>query len=343
MALATAGVAYLLLTSPQSLVSRALVNWDAPVSSEGTSRVFVVRPGQSALEIGEELERQGLIRSALAFRILAESRGLSSSLAAGEYELSPSMTTGEIVDILGHGRVRPGPTVTIIEGWRVEQVARKLEQVGAVRADEFLRVVADVGTLDLDSSLRPPSGSLEGYLFPDTYQLLPSMTSAEIARMMVKQLEAKFSPAMREAVARMGWTPHQAIILASIIEREAAAPSERGLISAVFHNRLRAGMPLQADATVQYAVANRDIDQAANFDFWKGELTPEDLAIDSPYNTYRMPGLPPGPICSPGLASLEAAIFPPETDFLYFVSRGDGSHVFARTLQEHLENTRKYR
>jgi len=159
---------------------------------------------------------------------------------------------------------------------------------------------------------------------------------------MVEQFERRFTPEMREKAQRLGMSIHQVVTLASIIEREAVIPSERPLMAGVFYNRLKDGMSLDADPTVQYALASASPESRKKYGWWKTSLTAEDLQIDSPYNSYRNPGLPPGPICNPGLASLEAALEPAATEDLYFVARPDGSHAFARTLEEHNENVARY-
>jgi UPF0755 protein len=314
----------------------------APVGGSPDRVVFTVRPGQSASDVGEELQRRGLIRSALAFRWEVESKGLGTKLEAGDYELSPTMSTGEIVAVLGRGAISPGTAMTIPEGWRADQVARHAQELKLASAEEVLRVVrspAEFGLAPPD----PAARSLEGYLFPDTYDFDPQTPPAALVEKLLRQFDRRFNDDLRRRAVERGITIHQVVTIASLVEREAADPAERPLVSAVYQNRLATGMRLDADPTVQYAVANLDLNQALQYGFWKRDLTLEDLKVDSPFNTYRVTGLPPGPICSPGLASLQAVLEPAKVGYLFFVARGDGSHAFADTLDQHNANVARYR
>jgi UPF0755 protein len=314
----------------------------APVGSTPERVVFTVRTGQSASEVGEELQRRGLIRSSLAFRWEVESRGLGSKLEAGDYELSSSMSTGEIVAVLAKGAVHHGTAITLVEGWRAEQVARHAEELKLARAEDVMRVVrspAEFGLAPPD----PVATTLEGYLFPETYEFDPQTAPHLIVERLLRQFESRFPEDVRRRAAERGLTLHQVVTIASIVEREAVDPAERPLVAAVYYNRLAAGMRLDADPTVQYAVASLDPAQAIHYGFWKRDLSMQDLQLNSPFNTYRVTGLPPGPICSPGLASLQAAVAPANVGYLFFVARGDGSHAFADTLAEHNANVSRYR
>ena len=323
-----------------SLASLGVGNFDAPVSDDSTVQTFVVRPGQSAADIGKELADRKLIRSPLMFRALVEARDVGSKIEAGEYRVSPSMTTSEIVAVLSRGAVRTGIPLTIPEGWRAEQVAQKVESLGIARADEFMGQVRS-GGIQLAEPL-PPGQSLEGYLFPNTYEIKKEADARAVVELMAREFDRQFNAQLRSKVAARGLTIHQAVTLASIVEREAARPSEQPLIASVYLNRLKRNIPLQADPTVQFAVANANLAEALGFNFWKRDLTQDDLRHPSPYNTYVEPGLPPGPICSPGLSALEAVANPAETDYLFFVARNDGTHVFARTDTEHAANVERY-
>jgi UPF0755 protein len=189
----------------------------------------------------------------------------------------------------------------------------------------------------------PEAKSLEGFLFPDTYEVDRKATPTEIASTMLRQFERRYGADLRQAAAGRGLTLVQAVTLASIVEREAAHPEERPVISSVYNNRLQAGMRLEADPTVQYAVASLDRGADGRAALWKRDLTYEDLKTESPYNTYRVGGLPPAPICNPGLDSLRAASSPAATAYLFFVARGDGSHAFATTAEEHFANVQRFR
>jgi UPF0755 protein len=328
----------------QGLVRGGISQLDTPVSDDSTRVTFTVQPGQSAIEIGEALHARGLIRSALTFRTLVEARGVGNRIESGEYQLSPSMTTGEVVTVLSHGASRSGIAVTIPEGWRVEQAAQKVEALGIAPADDMLSLVrgSAVPTLPLAEPL-PAGATLEGYLFPETYEVAKGANARALVEMMARQFDKAVTPKLRQQVNARGLTLHQAVTLASIVEREAAVQAEQPVIASVYLNRLKRDMPLQADPTVQFAVASANLVEALGFGYWKHELTRTDLSFPSPYNTYVQRGLPPGPICSPGLSALEAVANPAETEYLYFVAKGDGGHVFAKTDVEHAANVERYR
>jgi UPF0755 protein len=210
-------------------------------------------------------------------------------------------------------------------------MARLFEQQRFGNAADFEAAARDAEPVrDLD----PSATDLEGYLFPETYSMRRDTTPPRLVQLMVGRFRQLFTAEIQESARALGLTPRQAVTLASLVEEETAVPAERPVVAAVYLNRLRIGMAMQADPTVIYA-----LQRAGRYD---GNLRRDDLAFDSPYNTYRYPGLPPGPIASPGLASLKAAVSPAAVDYLYFVSRNDGSHVFARTLSEHNDNVRQY-
>ena len=335
-------VVYVALGQGPSIAGLVPTGLDGPVSTDPRRETFTIRAGQSAAEIGEELERRELIRSALAFRFEIESRGVGNKLGAGDYDLSPSMPTAEIVAVLARGAVAHGKGFTVIEGWRAEQIARRADELQVGRGEEILRLIQQ----PRENGLLPPDAnatSLEGYLFPETYEFDPKATSRDIVETMLRQFDRRVDESLRAQAAVRGMTLAQIVTLASIVEREAAQPAERPLVASVFANRLAANMMLQADPTVQYAVASRDIQAAQEFAFWKRDLTQQDLRLASPYNTYQVAGLPPGPICNPGLDALRAAIAPAESKYFYFVARGDGSHAFAETLDEHVANVQRFR
>lgn len=332
--------AYSAIGQALDLARATFTGLDRPVSSDSAPVAFRVEPGQNAAAIGAALEARGLIRSAQVFRLLVERDGVGGQLAAGEYELSPSMSTAEVIAVLAHGRVRRGIAFTVPEGWRAEEIAWKLDAVSPGAGGEYLDVVYR-GELYTEELALAPGTSLEGFLFPDTYEWRPAEGAAALAERMVAQFVKRFDARRRELAEKRGLTPREVVTLASIVEREAARPEERPAIAAVYYNRLEAGMPLQADPTVQYALAEARVPAPGNA-LWKRELSLMDLEIGSPYNTYRQRGLPAGPICNPGLASLDAVVEPATSDALYFVARGDGSHAFARTLDEHLTNVQRH-
>ena len=292
------------------------------------SVIVNIAPQQSALQIAGSLHEAGAIRSPAAFVALSFARGTLNSLKAGEYEVPRRASTREVLALLEDGRVRPHPVVHP-EGATIAELARALEHAGLVDAGEVLRTATDPAFLWRHGI---QAATVEGYVWPDTYQFVRGMTAAEILGRMVQRMHVKLSPDLRERARSRNVTIHELLTLASIIEREAVARDEQALISAVFWNRLRVGMPLQADPTVQYAVGrHREL------------LRRSDLLVDHPYNTYTRAGLPPGPIASPGLAAIEAAVEPASVDYLFFVKRDEQHHRFSRTLEEHNEAIAEYR
>jgi UPF0755 protein len=301
---------------------------------------FVVEAGESVYSVAQNLQRLGLIEDPDVFRRVSQVMRADTDIQVGIYTLRPSMTVEEIILELRHGRV-PTVTVTIPEGWRMEQIAELLEQEGITSADEFLRVANQPRT-DFSFLTDRPDGSpmhLEGFLFPDTYQLPLDYSAENVVGILLQNWDRRVSPELRAQAAEHGLTLYEIITLASIVEREAVLAEERTLIAGVFWNRMRVDMHLQADPTVSYA-KGYNIEQGR---WWPGMLMEEAATVNSPYNTYLNPGLPPGPICSPGLAAIKATIEPAETEYMFFRSKGeDGSHVFAVTYEEHLRNQELY-
>jgi UPF0755 protein len=338
---AVASAVYVATGNATSAVRSFAENWGAPVSERERLEVFTVRDGMTAREIGQELEDRGLIRSAFAFRVLAEQQEVGGQLAAGDYEISPSMSTEEVLAVLASGEVRRGERIAVIEGWRAEEIAAKVEEMNLAASGDFMALVRDTSEVPVPRDLPLPGGRAEGYLFPATYEWDEETGLIGLVTQMLEQFDAQVSPELRERFEQRGLTLNEAVILASIVEREAAREEERALVASVYENRLKAGMLLQADPTTQYALADAEPEITSIEGYWR-ELSSADLQIDSPFNTYVTDGLPPGAICNPGLASLQAVAEPAETDYLYFVARGDGSHAFARTQEEHFENIQKY-
>jgi UPF0755 protein len=313
---------------------------DTPASSDATASVFTINPGETAATIAPRLQREGLIADSQLFLYLVRYRGVDAQLEAGEYELRPNMTMNEIIETLQHGRLRE-VSVTIPEGKRAEEVAAVLEERGLVDAEAFVALVRE-GSTGYDFLADRPSGapaSLEGFLFPETYRIPIDYDAAQILDLMLVTFGERFSPEMRQAVAERGMSIYEVVTLASIVEREAVIAEERPIIASVYLNRLEQGMYLQSDPTVQYALGY----QQDTAQWWKVPMSlDEDVLVDSPYNTYMYPGLPPGPICSPGLASIQAVLEPADTTYLFFFSKFDGSHAFAETYEEHLHNQELY-
>jgi len=307
--------------------------------ADNRERVFIIEPGDSVYKVAQNLERVGLIRDASLFRRVVQYQNADQDIEAGVYALRANMTMEQIARELQHGRMA-STTVTIPEGWRAEEIARLLEELGIVPAQEFMQLVAQGRSEPAFLAERPAGSpaSLEGFLFPDTYQF-PKRTSASIViEMMLENWDRRVTPEIRQMAQESGLTLYEVVTLASIVEREAVVPDERPLIAGVYANRLKMGMMLQADPTVQYAKGYDD--QAKQ---WWSKLTLRDLETTvSPYNTYQNVGLTPGPICNPGLDSILAAARPASTEYVYFVSKGDGSHAFAVTFDEHLQNQQRY-
>ncbi|MFH0775478.1 MAG: endolytic transglycosylase MltG [bacterium] len=284
-----------------------------------------IKKGMALMEIARLLKDEGLIRDGLSFVALADGKGDSRKIQAGEYLLSPSMSTAQILKKLEKGECEKS-CFTIPEGYNLFQIAELLSTKGFVSKKRFLSLTKDKGFL---IGLGIQVETAEGYLFPETYCVSKGAATEEIIEMMVSELN-KVLP--QERVGNSGLSVHQLLTLASIIEKETGCVEEKPLISAVFHNRLKAGIPLCSCPTVIYALL-------PDFD---GNLKKKDLEVNSPYNTYKYRGLPPGPIASPGFSSIKAAIYPVPSDYLYFVSMNNGRHKFSRTLSEHHQATYKY-
>jgi UPF0755 protein len=290
--------------------------------------VIEIPAHEGVLSIAARLAEADVVHNRYAFLALTAGRGRIRHLKAGEYEIPRDASTLDIIDLLASGRVRQH-IVLHPEGASVSELARMLESDRLARAEDVVRAARDERlrrALDVDAD------SLEGYLFPDTYQFVRGMTAEEMLARMVHRLRAKVTPEIQAKVRARGMDLHQLLTLASIVEKEAVDPEEQRVIAAVFWNRLRLDMPLQADPTVQYAVAKE-----------RRTLTRADLATDHPYNTYVRRGLPPGPIGSPGLAAIQATLDPAPVKYLYFVARDDRRHHFSTTVAEHNAAVVRYR
>ena len=297
---------------------------------EGAEQFVELPAGAGSRAIGDRLVQAGIVRDALSFRVGLYVSGKGRRLQAGEYRFDRPLTPLEVIDKLARGDVFV-IVMTFPEGLTMADMGKIFETHGLGPASAFVAAAHDPSPIKaLDLAAR----DLEGYLFPETYPVPRRTTAPRLVGLMTDRFEHVFTRELREAAEARGFTVRQAVTLASIVEKETSRPDERPLVAAVYENRLRIGMALQCDPTVIYA-----LDRAGKY---TGNLHHQDLAFDSPYNTYRYPGLPPGPIASPGRASLEAAVHPAQVDFLYFVSRHDGSHVFARTLDEHNRNVQKW-
>jgi UPF0755 protein len=304
-----------------------------PLNPGGVEQPFTIEPGEGVPSIAIRLEEVGLIRSSAAFRTYLIYTGLDTSVQAGDYQLSPALS---IVDIARELQDATPEQITfvILPGWRMEEIAASLSTSGLeITREEFL-AAAYSAPPGLD--FLPASASTEGFLYPDMY-VLPRETTAEaLVDEFLRNFSLHLTIDLREGFARQGLDVYQAVTLASIVQREAVVEDERAQIASVFHNRLRAGMKLDSDPTVQYALGF-DLAQGT---WWTNPLSAAHLQIDSPYNTYIYTGLPPGPIANPSLSALQAVAFPAETPYYFFRARCDdsGLHDFSVTFEEHLQN-----
>ena len=307
---------------------RRLVSPHAGVPDGG---VFVdVAPGQGAQAIAANLVEAGVVADELTFRLALWRSGRDRELQAGEYFFEAPMAPLDVVATIADGRVFLR-TITFPEGLTLPEMAATFGASGFGEAPAFREAASDPA---LVADLDPGATDLEGYLFPETYSLPRHATARDLVAAMVAQFRTAFDAGLRGRADERGLTVREVVTLASVIQRETGQAAEHELVSAVFNNRLRIGMPLQSDPTVIYALTLAGL--------YDGNLTRDNLQFDSPYNTYRYGGLPPGPIAAPGLAVLRATLAPADVDYLYFVSRNDGTHAYARTLREHNRNVREF-
>jgi UPF0755 protein len=286
-----------------------------------------IRPGQTLSETVAQLKDMGLVRHPKKFRWLAFLKGDERQIKAGEYLLVTSMSPQGILETLVRGKALLRKVV-IPEGSTARDIGQFLEKAGLVSQERFIEAVSDPSLIE---ALSVGGGNFEGYLFPETYHFPRGVSPEEIIRKMVSQFRSVFTPEWTDRARAMGFTAHEVTTLASIVEKETGEPEERPLIAAVFLNRLKRGMGLESDPTVIYGIKAFD-----------GNLTRKDLETFTPYNTYCIKGLPPGPIANPGRASIEAVLYPSEQPYLYFVSKNNGSHHFSSTLAEHKKMVDRY-
>lgn len=306
----------------------------SPVDETATEGLIIEIPqGSSLRKASSILHSNNLIKNERVFLLYAKLNE-KESIKAGRYSISKSNSTHEILDILNKGAIAIDNKITIPEGYEVRNIAQTLESAGILSADEFIETANNVELFKKDYDFLSSESilSLEGYLFPDTYYINNDMNSEDIIRLMLNRFENIYkSNQLEERLLEKNITLNEFITMASIVEREAVLQEERPVIAGVFYKRLSINMPLQSCATVQYIIKER-----------KPILSIADTKIESPYNTYINSGLPPAPIASPGLNSMLATLEPEETDFIFFVARGDGGHEFSKTYDEHLRAKKKY-
>jgi len=319
VALALFGVATALFVFARTLV--------APEPESERELVFEVAPGATLGRVAGALEEQGLIRSSRTFELLVRWNDQGSALRAGEYLLSPALDAEEVLERLVAGNVRTHP-VALPEGLTLAEIAVRLDEAGLADDEAFLE---EARSPAVARALGIEADGLEGYVFPETYRMARGLPTRTVVETLVAPIQALW-PELAPAAEELGLSMHEVVTLASIIEKETGQPEERPLISAVFHNRMKRGMRLETDPTVIYGIADFD-----------GNLRRSHLEdAGNPYNTYQIPGLPPGPIASAGEAALRAAVAPADVPYLFFVSRGDGSHVFSRSYREHVNAVNRY-
>ncbi len=303
------------------------VKLNEPLSTSDPTQIITISPGASFAEVAHILFERELVSSEEFFRLLGRVQQVDRNIIPGEYELHAGLRPTQILTKIVSGQVYHH-AVTIPEGYNVVQIANILHEKNLADKLALLRLNRDPAFL---KSVGVNAPSLEGYLFPDTYRFARFTPPEAILGTLVKRFHEVVTPDLLERAKMMGMTLQEVVTLASVIEKETGLATERPLVSGVFHNRLRQNIPLQSDPTVIYAL-----------EYFDGNIRKADLSVDSPYNTYRVRGLPPGPIANPGLAAIKAALFPTPSKFVYFVSRNDGSHEFSVTLAEHNRAVDKY-
>jgi peptidoglycan lytic transglycosylase G len=320
-------ILFLLLAVVAVVHLNVVADANTPAGTGSIERAVMIRSGQGFKALSAMLYNQGLILHPFKFRLFARIHGYDKHIKAGEYMLSDAMTPEKMLRIMVEGKVLLH-RLTIPEGYNLTQVARAVEDAGFGTEADFFKTATDpefVHSLGIDAR------TFEGYLFPDTYYFAIDATPKDIIRAMIKRFSEVFTAKWRDRADAVGMTIHQVITLASIIEKETGVAEERPVISSVFHNRLKRKMRLESDPTVIYGIED-----------YNGNITRKDLKSPTPYNTYTVRGLPPGPISNCGVKAIEAALYPAHTKYLYFVSKKDGTHYFSTNFKEHERAVRKY-
>jgi len=298
-----------------------------PATNDPSTKSVIIYPGQGFRVASERLRQAGVILKPAKFRLLARIKGYDKRIKAGEYLISSSMSPLQILEIMVSGKVHLYK-LTIPEGYNLHQIASRIARAGLGTETDFLKAATDPDRVKKEGI---EGETFEGYLFPDTYYFPKWVTPEMIISTMVKRLWSVFTPEWRERAKTLRFSIHQVVTLASIIEKEAGVPEELPIISSVFHNRLKRRMRLESDPTVIYGIKD-----------FNGDITRKHLSTPTPYNTYKMKGLPPGPIANPGKGALAAALFPADTNFIFFVSKKDNTHQFSTNLRSHNRAVRKY-
>ena len=333
----TAGLAWFVFQTPGSIFGEESEHAIPAIATGGQPITVTVTKGESAKTIGKMLQDKGVIRDDRLFEIWVGLRGVQNSLEAGDYEFDQGLPVVEVVDRIATGKTA-SRTVLIPEGTRSEEIGDILEKDGVVSKQAFLAALVK-SRHNQPFLAQVSGGDLEGFLFPATYEFSRTVTADDVVDRMLAGFQTNVADGLQ--LEGQNLTLEEVITLASIVQREAGTLSEMPTIASVFLNRMRIGLPLQSDPTVQFALGN-SASSVQQFGYWKKELSLDDLKVDSPYNTYTQPGLPPGPIANPGLDAINAVIRPASTNYLFFVAKGDGTHAFAETLEEHERNIQTY-
>jgi UPF0755 protein len=322
-----ATAAFLLTLAATTLLLELLIYADRPAGNDTTPKTITISSGQNFNSVSKDLHQQGLIQNRFKLRLLARVREFDKSIKAGEYQLNSSMTPVQVLTSLVKGKTLLY-RLTVPEGYNLKEIARLVDREGFTSEERFLQAAA---APELMEKMGIRATTLEGYLFPDTYFLPRPTSPGTIISAMVKRFNSVFSEKWEKRALEIKFTRHQAVTLAAIIEKETGEPSERAMISSVFHNRLKRRMRLETDPTVIYGIKDFD-----------GNLTRKHLSTPTPYNTYIIKGLPPGPIANPGAEAIKAALYPATTDLLFFVSKKNRTHAFSSNIKDHNRAVRKY-
>lgn len=299
------------------VVKAYLAHLSSPVDSSSKTQAFVVQKGESVNSIAQRLQEQKIIRSAMVFKWELKASGKAGEIQAGDFKLSGAMSVDEVIKVLNSGSL--DKWITLLEGWRVEEMAQKLNSELGIKNEDFVK----------------EAKRYEGHLFPDTYLFNPDATAETIVATLRNNFDKKYDEGLQSQIQALGLSSDQGVILASIVEREGRSDKVRQMVASILLKRLKIGMGLNTDATIQYALGY----QADEKSWWKRSLTKDDLKVDSPFNTYLYKGLPPKPICNPSLSSLKAvASADPQTPYLYYYHDSQGNSYYAKTLDEHNDN-----
>jgi len=304
-------------------------NLKRPFSLENKKEIFIIQQGESLNLIAQNLNKKGIIKYPWLFIGYCWYHNLNKKIQVGKYWLSPKMTIPEIADILSQGKVAE-IKITFPEGYTIDQMANTLEEKGIVKAEEFKKAAEKYYPFEFLND-RPPKQNLEGFLFPDTYQFSLETKADEIVEKMLLNFDRKLDSRLRQDIKKTNMNIYEIVTMASIIEKEVSDFQDQRIVAGIFYRRWNSGLPLQSCATLAYILKTN-----------KKRFSYKDTQTESPYNTYLNKGLPPGPICNPGLSAIKAAIYPQKTDYLYFLSTPEGKTIFAKTYEEQVLNEKKY-